>query len=277
MKFYGKAEEAAGRILGAFASGNLPEVLAPMFVHRDDDNVPCRKWSWSNQLLAALAGYTDARGYRQWEAVGRNVKKGEKSFHILVPCTKQVEAETDTGEKEKRVITYGFKSAAVFGAEQTEGAPLPDNSGRENAWIDTLPLVEVARRWDLSVATYSGEGAGCLGKYRHGRSIALGVRNLATWAHELVHAADDRNVQGLKGGQHWDQEVVAELGGAILLTIAGYEKDADVGGCWQYVASYAQSAGKDTLAACQQVLRRTCEAVALILAEAAQEGTAVAA
>ena len=83
MQFYRKAESAASRILEAFRTGNLPQALAPIFIRRKD-NVPCRAWSWSNQLLTALAGHSDARGYRQWQEVGRHVKKGEKSFHILV-------------------------------------------------------------------------------------------------------------------------------------------------------------------------------------------------
>ena len=31
-----------------------------------------RRWSWRNQLLTALSGYHDARGYRQWQEVGRH-------------------------------------------------------------------------------------------------------------------------------------------------------------------------------------------------------------
>ena len=65
MKFYGRAESAATRILEAFKQpATLPKALAPIFVNRKD-NVPCRAWSWSNQMLAALSGYSDARGCRQ--------------------------------------------------------------------------------------------------------------------------------------------------------------------------------------------------------------------
>jgi hypothetical protein len=85
-KFYGKAEEAANRIVDSFRSGNLPKSLAPVFIRRNDD-IPCRKWSWNNQLITALAGHDDARGFRQWKQVGRSVKKGEKSFSILAPVT----------------------------------------------------------------------------------------------------------------------------------------------------------------------------------------------
>lgn len=278
-KFYRRANEAAQAILDAFERQDLPEVLASIFVHRDD-NVPCRQWSWNNQLLAAIFGNGDARGYRQWQEVGRNVKKGEKSFSILVPCTRKVEVENDeTGETTKRSVLYGFASAAVFGVHQTDGEPLQTeiDAEKERQWVDSLPVVEVARKWGLNVDTFNGEKTAYAGYYNRA-GIALGVRNLATWAHELIHAADDRNradVGGLKPGQRWDQEIVAELGGAILLEILGFERESDRGGCWQYVASYARKAEKEPMGACQSVLNRVCEAVSLVLseAEAIQAGT----
>ncbi len=59
MKFYGKSESVANRIIEQFQSGNIPKALAPVFIHRKD-NIPCRAWSWTNQLLTALAGFDDA-------------------------------------------------------------------------------------------------------------------------------------------------------------------------------------------------------------------------
>src|SRR5690349_665156 len=82
MNYYGRAQEAAERLLQAFEMGNLPQAIAQMFLRYHDD-APCRKWSWNNQLLTALMGYREARGFRQWEAVGRKVKKGEHAFYIL--------------------------------------------------------------------------------------------------------------------------------------------------------------------------------------------------
>ena len=66
-------------------------------------------------------------------------------------------------------------------------------------------------------------------------------------------------------GQHWRSETVAELGGAVLLKVLGFDLDADLGGCWKYVQSYAKAAEIEPIAACQHVLRRLCDAVALIL------------
>jgi len=266
IHYYGRAQEAAKRIMDLFQSGDVPAALVPMFIRRHE-NTPCRAWSWSNQLLVALHGHDDARGFRQWEQAGRHVRKGEKGFPILIPChVKREENHPETGQIEPRLILVGFKHCIVFGYGQTEGVELP-GSAWARQFIDALPLIEVARRWGLTVQTYNGSTRGPLGQHRFRQSIALGVENLATWAHELMHAADDRLGRLTERGQHWRSETVAELGGAILLSCIGLEKDADAGGCWEYVQAYARDAGLDPLIACQRVLKRTCDAVALILSE----------
>lgn len=263
-RYHGQAEQAAQQILNAFQTGDLPEALAPIFIRRgSDSDVPCAKWSWSNQLLCAIHGTSDARGFRQWLDVKRSVRKGQKAFYILAPCVKKRTVKDEGGEESEKTYVTGFRGVAVFALEQTEGEPIKPADPQLAAWIDQLPLVDVARGWGLDVRAYSGDGARCYGKY-YRRGIALGVENLSTWCHELVHAADDR-LHGLEGGQRWDQEIIAELGGAILLEVLGFERDADRGGCWQYVSGYAASAELEPVAACQKVLKRTCDAVALIL------------
>ena len=271
LRFYRRAEQAASQILDAFRSGDLPKRLALVFVHRKDD-VPCRKWSWSNQLIVALTGHSDARGYRQWQAVGRHVKKGKKAFYILSPCIKRYKKTDDeTGEEDERTFLLGFTSTAVFGYSQTDGAPLPDADPEVTNWLDNLPLVEVAKSWGLTVDAYNGKRARYLGYYRHGESIALGVRNLAVWAHELVHAADDRvGTLTQRSGQQPDNEIVAQLGATTLLELLGCDIEADRGFAWDYIQGYAAKAKVEPVVACQRLLKRSCGAVALILDTAEQ-------
>ena len=264
MKFYGRAEESAKQILSAFQTGTLPNALSTVFVKRKD-NVPCRAWSWSNQLIVALFGHDDARGFRQWQEVGRYVNKGEKGCPILVPLKRKIrEPDAETGKTGERFAIYGFKHAIVFGLGQTDGKPL-EVDRKAQQFIETLPLIDVAKSWGLSVQTYNGRSGAALGRYRRGQSIALGVENVATWAHELLHAADDRLGNLRELGQHWRSETVAELGGSILLHCIGQPQDADSGGCWEYVSAYAKRANIQPITACQRVLKRTCDAVALIL------------
>jgi hypothetical protein len=265
--FYGQAVAATQRIVRAFEDANsLPKPLAEVFIRRKD-SPHCRKWSWGNQLLVILNHYSDARTFNQWQMVGRWVKKGEKAFFILAPITKQV---TDKESGEEKVIVVGFKGLPVFGLQQTEGQPLPTSDPDIEKWVESLPLLAVAKQWGLSVWTFDGEGVGFLGRYHKGQAIELGVKNLSTWAHELVHAADDRTGSLKEMGQHWRSETVAELGAAVLLEILGFKQEADLGGCWVYVQSYAQKERISVTEACMRVLDRTCAAVGLILDTAEQ-------
>jgi hypothetical protein len=163
MHFFGQAQQAANTILKAFQDPNaLPGPLAQVFLRRRD-NVPCRSWSWRNQLLVALHGFSDARGYRQWQEVGRHVRRGERAFYILAPITR---TRVDAGAGEERVVVVGFRGAAVFGLQQTEGDPLPASDPDAERWLESLPLLGVARSWGLAVETFDGRGAGRLGAYR---------------------------------------------------------------------------------------------------------------
>src|SRR5579862_6718561 len=63
-------------------------------------------------------------GYRRWQELGRQVKKGEKGITILVPYKRKRPPETE--EEEERVILSGFGIGHTFDVSQTEGAPLPE-------------------------------------------------------------------------------------------------------------------------------------------------------
>src|ERR1700759_3921205 len=102
MKYYGNAEQVAQKIVEAFKTGSLPKALATVFVHRKD-NVPCRAWSWNNQLLCILQGTQDARGMKQWNTVNRFVRKGSKAFHILVPLMRTIVVKDATTGDEKKI------------------------------------------------------------------------------------------------------------------------------------------------------------------------------
>ena len=171
----------------------------------------------------------------------------------------------DEATGQKKEVLVGFRGITVFGIGQTDGPPLPPADPGAERWVEALPLVGVARAWGLSVGVYDGEPGGRLGFYRRGKEIGLGVKNLSMWAHELVHAADDRAGALAERGQHWRSETVAQLGAAVLLRLLGHGGEADLGFSWHYIAGYARAEGLDAAGACCRVLDRTCQAVRLIL------------
>lgn len=271
MKLTEDAQRTADRIIESFRNpATLPAAMKQVFLTVPE--CPSSRWSFGNRFVVALAGHPDSRGFKQWLEVGRKVKKGEKALSILAPLQKKIETkeiDPETGNPVSIMVTYGFRGMPVFGYAQTEGAELEGVSLRDH--FDAVPFLEVAESWGLSTLAYDAKGRGSLGFYRPGKEIGLGVKNLSTWAHELIHAADDRTHK-LKGGQHLDQEVVAELGGAILLSMIGRTEDADYGGCWSYVSGYAEREGKEPLSVCLAMINRTCLAVQTVVDEAVKLG-----
>ena len=278
-----RAQEVGQEILDAFRDGEAPRALSLVFIHRDVD-IPAARWSWSNRFIAALYGHWDARGFRQWEKAGRHVKKGEHAFHILGPCTvKAKEDDPERGIEKGDLVVVGFRALPVFGYSQTEGE-LPPWVEQDEHLFDTLPLVEVARAWGIELCTYNGEGQDRLGFYRArhrvkadgayelvDHMIALGVENPETWAHELLHAADTRAQTLTHGeGEHLDNEIVAELGAAVLLECLGLASESHRGSSWSYIRSCAEEHDREPLAVATELLARTASAVALLL-EAADE------
>lgn len=262
MKYYGKAEETAHKILNAFRTGNIPDVIGKVVISRD---LPMKKWSYMNRTLCFIGACTDARGYRQWKEIGRHVKKGEKSqARILIPLF--AKKENDEGEEEE--FLYGFKGIPVFDVSQTEGEPLKYEE-EEQEIIANLPLLAAAAKMDIRIQTYDISIGDAYGYYSPFHNlIALATTSPLTWLHELVHAADHRNRGGniTRDDPEWKTEAVAQLGAAVLARLLELPpNEQDVGYTWKYISSYAKRAGKDPIKVCVSVLNRTCEAVEYIL------------
>jgi hypothetical protein len=160
---------------------------------------------------------------------------------------------------------------AVWDISVTHGEPLqvPEEHIRV---LESLPLIEVAEQWGVSVKTVSPAGLGYLGYYSPTRDeIAVGTVNVRTWLHELVHKADYLNGTKTEEPNHWRSEAVAELGSCVLAHMLGLD-EVDEGGAWEYIKAQAKGNDKEAINICLQVLKRVGEVVNLILeaAEAAQ-------
>jgi antirestriction protein ArdC len=82
-----------------------------------------------NNMLLILWQRPDATrvaGYRKWQELGRQVRKGERSIRILAPVVRWVEADDDHGTPTRVRRVVAFKAVSVFDVAQTEGEPLPD-------------------------------------------------------------------------------------------------------------------------------------------------------
>src|SRR5712664_2435050 len=75
-----RANSELEKIVELFSSKQLPDLCVKALINAPEK--PSSKWSLGNQLLMLVAGTTDARGFRQWNEVGRWVGKGAKAVWI---------------------------------------------------------------------------------------------------------------------------------------------------------------------------------------------------
>ena len=240
-------------------------------------DMPSASWSVRNRWIAVMqAGEVDCRTYAAWERVGRKVKRGAKAVFILKPIMCTVRDSNGKPIKDKQGKTEmrctGFKGHAVHPADNTEGDPLEYENPEI---INTMPLKTVADAWGINVAGRPFVG-GYLGYFSNSQdAIRVCTDDEKVFLHELTHAAHNRLLKGkgsaLKGGQHASQEIVAELGAAVLARLYGQSLDVRKDS-YEYIKRYAASENKDVLDACLGVLTETAKVISLIMDTAAEQG-----
>ncbi len=187
-----------------------------------------RTYSLRNQLLiqAQRPGATHVAGYRAWQQLGRQVKKGETGIAILAPMTRKA---IDEDTNEAKSVLFGFRIAHVFDVTQTEGdeldiVRLPDVDIDDPQLLGRL--VEQAQAAGL-VVQFADEGpGGARGWYvQETRTINV-VRTLPvgnqvrTMLHELGHAHDP--FLATSTHRPWN-EVVAESAAYLVAATLGLD------------------------------------------------------
>jgi len=146
---------------------------------------------------------SQVRGYRAWESLGRQVRRGEKALRVLAPLTARAQPkpddEAEATDTEPKVRIVGWRAVPVFDVAQTDGPPLPEVTDRLDA-ADPTDLAErirdwlVERGWEVrAVPRAEMPGGGAHGVTRpHAREVAVaddlsGAQFAAVLAHELGH------------------------------------------------------------------------------------------
>lgn len=242
MKLSPKAQASLDKVVEKFQSGDLSDIVKIAAIRRDPRDLPTPfdKWSLCNQVLAyAQSGSLDLRGYRQWQAAGRQVKKGTAGAFILVPVFMK------KGEKEEDKIKF-FKTVSVHPVENTEGDPLPEF---DYAPANLPPLSEIADRLNIKTA-WRPLPIDRLGQWNATRNqIDVGSPDTAIFFHELAHAIHTR-IDGQKGkkGQDAGRETVADFTACVLMQLYGLGDRS--GNTWKYISHY----NKDPLKAITKAL-----------------------
>jgi hypothetical protein len=257
-----KAQSVLAELIGLFEEpDNLIGTIAEAFIPDLDPDKPMNRWSLANRMMVVMHRTTDARTFKQWQAVGRSVKKGVHAFYLLAPCfVKEEYADKVTKQTEERLKLVGYRGFPVFRVEDTDGEALPSAAPAVFS-----PLMEVAEAWGVGVRWLGGaKGLGLLGVYSKGeKEIVLLTHSQATWFHELGHAADDR-VTGLAGDKN-EKEAVAELSAAVLARLYGLRMDRS---SWKYIETYGSG---NPMALVRSVLPRVEKVLAEILGKVGRE------
>lgn len=84
-------------------------------------------YSWNNQMLIRMQNpaASAVAGYKQWQKLGRQVRKGEKGLSILAPSIRKYTVENEAGEEEERRYMR-FRVVKVFDISQTDGPAIPN-------------------------------------------------------------------------------------------------------------------------------------------------------
>lgn len=150
------------------------------------------QYSWGNVLLIHMQFPTASRiaGYRAWQRLGRQVRRGARAIHILAPVLrKDPQDEDDPG----RIVA--FRTAHVFDISQTEGEALPEFarvSGDPGHHLDRLKVfVErngIALSYSDRIGAAEGLSAGGMIILRADMDSAAEFAVLAhETAHEILH------------------------------------------------------------------------------------------
>ena len=255
-----KVSEAINKVVKTFKDGNIEAIAYATF--KSKNGRPSDTWSFTNRLLMLLSGTEDARGFRQWKGVKRHVNKGSKALYILVPMhitkEKKTNAAGEVIEEEKHILF--FRSAPVFKYEDTGGEALLKDDFKLEIPGD---LMQVATGLNLSVEPEGFRGF-AFGSFSNVHNeIKLMSPDVTVFLHELSHAADNELNGKLKGGQHADQEIVAELSASVIAHLRGYELN---GRSKQYIEHYANANWKTVFS----VLGRVNKVVGYIVDKAAE-------
>jgi len=226
MKLSPKAQKQLDKVVNKFKDGDLSPIVNVVILELPED-APAKKWTLANRAMAfAQTGSLDCRGYKQWIASGRQVKKGSHAGFIFYP--RMTKKENAKGEKEPRCI--GFGSTAVFAVDDTEGDPVADYEPKQAPL-----LLEVAERLGVSVE-YAPLIDGTLGFCKTDNStIKLATHDESIFFHELAHAAHNTFEQS-KGKQDPRRETVADLTACVLMGLYGIRDNT--GNTWKYIKSY---------------------------------------
>jgi antirestriction protein ArdC len=154
------------------------------------------RYSFGNWQLIAYQrpDATQVAGFKSWQALGRQVRKGERAIRILAPMS--VKERDEQGNETDERLTF-FRAVPVFDISQTDGDPLPE-APREPITGDSHAgyverLEQYARSLGYTVEREALESAGGYCDHKRQRivvsnNVDSANAHVRVLVHELAHA-----------------------------------------------------------------------------------------
>lgn len=231
---------------------------SPSFRRFLDVQARFHTYSFGNTLLidAQMPHATRVAGYRTWQRLGRQVRRGERAIRIVVPQPTRV--LTDDGTREE--VRLRFRTGGVFDISQTDGQPLSEvpvptlESDDGHDLYHALCLAAEAEGVDVFERASLGSDS-VMGAYdRWNRQIILRdgprLQMTKTLAHELAHHVT-RKHETLDDSRA-THETVAESVAYVVLAHFGFDSGTR---SFPYVAGWAGTPGvlREALGSIQRV------------------------
>jgi antirestriction protein ArdC len=197
--------EATDRLIAALEAGESDQLKAYLSAMGRFHG-----YSPGNVLLISIQFPKASRvaGYRAWQSLGRQVRKGEHGIRILAPI---VCRNRDRDDDEDRVVA--FKTASVFDVSQTEGTALPElaqTAGDPGELLGKLKTIIAAQGIEL---IYINGPAGLQGWSGSGQiAVRRGLtpaEEFSTTVHELAHSRLHEHEKSSRTVQETEAEAVA--------------------------------------------------------------------
>lgn len=238
-----KAKKALSTVVRKFQSGDLSPLVDVARVKLAAD-APAAKWSFSNLVLAyAQTNCMDCRGYRQWQAAGRQVRRGSHGAFIFGP--RMMPELDDNGDKTMRM--RGVVAISVHPITNTDG---DDTDALTYEPAELPPLADIAANLGIAIRYQPLLDAYGLCDHK-GTTISLGTHDVKTFFHELAHAIHSRIDGGLIPGQDAHQETIAEFTATVLMRLYGLGDRT--GNAWRYISYYSDDPLTAITRACGKV------------------------
>ena len=205
------------------------------------------RYSPNNCMLIAMQrpDATRVAGFRKWQELDRQVRKGERAIRILAPHT-GTRTNATTGEDETFVY---FRAVPVFDIGQTDGEPLPEppceplTGDSHAALLPRLERFAESIGWTVETGdTGNADGYAAPREQRIRLSARLAEpnRRVRTLVHELIHAL------GIEYREHGREtaEVLTETAAFVACRSLGLDT---AGMSVPYVAGWGESGDLDAI------------------------------